>query len=194
MNWKDISGYEGYYQISDCGQVKSCERVVEHPTVGLKTIKEKILKPNLVSGYLQVSLCKDGKHSYFKIHRLVALAFIKGDHSLTVNHIDECKTNNHVSNLEYLTRGDNIKAWIKNNPELRAEIIKKAHNTAHKLRCWERATEAISQQVLDTQTGRTFPSIKAASRYMHEEEGAKGPMVWSGKILRGKQDRFLILK
>ena len=182
MNWKDIPGYEGLYQVSDCGQVKSCERVVTHPKSGKLTLKEKILKPGLnPRGYHYVTLCKDGKVKNFLVHRLVALAFLEGDNSLTVNHIDECKTNNHVSNLEYLSNEDNTRAWNKNNPERKAEIIKKAQ---------EAALETCGHQVLDTQTGKTFSSISAASRYMHEEEGAKGPWAWDGKIRFGKQDRF----
>ena len=172
MIWKDIPGYEGLYQVSDCGQVKSFPR---------KGAKERILKPRLTqNGYHYVNLCKNGNRKTCKVHRLVALAFLDGDHSLTVNHIDECKTNNHVSNLEYLTREDNVRSWNKNNPERLAEINKKAN-------------EARSQQVLDTQTGKTFTSIKAVGRYMHEEEGAKGPYAWFNKIRLGKQDRFQII-
>ena len=176
--WKDILGYEGLYQVSDCGQVKSCERSVAHGLKGNQVVKEKILKPILDAyGYHLVNLYKDGKMKRFKVHRLVASAFIKGDNSLTVNHIDECKTNNHVSNLEYLTREDNLRAWNKNNPERRYDMIKKAN-------------EVRSQQVFDTQTGKIFPSIRTASLYMYEEEGANGPYVWEGKIRRGRQDRF----
>lgn len=176
--WNDIPGFEGLYQVSDCGQVKS------FPRKG--AWKERILKPGLdTSGYHHVRLCKDGKVKTFLIHRLVALAFLEGETSLTVNHIDECKTNNHVSNLEYMTQADNLRSWIKNNPERKAEIgrdsIKKAQAAALK---------AQSQQVLDTQTGKTFPSIKAVGRYMHEEEGAKEPWTWSDKIRRGTQNRF----
>lgn len=183
--WKDIPGYEGFYQVSDCGQVKSCERFIKGPRVDQR-LKERILKPGLdTSGYHHVALCKDGKRKAYKVHRLVALAFLDGDNTLTVNHIDECKTNNHVSNLEYLTQADNNRAWNKNNPERRSEINKKAQ---------EAALEVTSQQVLDTQTGKTFPSVRAASRYMYEEEGAKGPKVWLNKIRLGKQDRFQIIK
>ena len=177
MNWKDISGFEGLYKVSDCGQVKSLPRK--------GSLKERILKLGLNnSGYHHVCLCKDGKQKTFQVHRLVALAFLDGDNTLTVNHIDECKANNHVSNLEYLSNTDNIRAWNKNNPERKAEIIKKAAEAAQK---------ACSQQVLDTQNGKTFPSIIAASRYMHEEEGAKGPWAWYGKIRSGQQDRFQII-
>ena len=185
--WKDIPGFEGLYQVSDCGQVKSCDRVVENSSTksGKQTLKERILKPGLdKDGYHHVSLCKDGKRKEFRVHRLVALAFLDGDNTLTVNHIDECKTNNHVSNLEYLTRGDNVRSWIKNNPERKAEIVR---NNLKKVQ------EALGQQVLDTQTGRVFPSIIAASRYMHEKGDAKGPYAWFNKIRTGKQDRFQIV-
>lgn len=184
MNWKDIPGYEGLYQVSDCGQVKSCERFREGKCNSFVSVKERILKPSLdKGGYYYVILCKDGNKKAFKVHRLVALTFLEGDNTLTVNHIDECKTNNNVSNLEYLTRADNVREWNKNNPERKAEIDKKAHE----------ATGKIAQQVLDTQTGKTFPSIISASRYMHEEEGAKGPCTWINKIRLGRQDRFKIL-
>ena len=180
MNWKDIPGFEGLYQVSDCGQVKSCSRS--------DTFKEKILKPILDAyGYHLVNLYKEGKQKTFKVHRLVALVFLEGNNSLTVNHIDECKTNNHVSNLEYLSSGDNTRAWIKNNPERRAEIVRESIKKANE------ASGCVSQQILDTQTGKTFPSIRAVSRYMHEEEGAKGSQVWIQKIRRGQQNRFKIL-
>lgn len=178
--WKDIPGYEGLYQVSDCGQIKSCERIAWNGHAN-HVLKERILKSSLDKyGYHIVSLYKDGKSKTYKVHRLVALAFLEGDNTLTVNHIDECKTNNHVSNLEYLTLLDNLRAWNKNNPERRAEIGRKSQ-------------EFNSQQVLDTQTGKTFPSIKAASRYMHEEEHAKEPWTWYNRIRFGKQDRFQIL-
>jgi len=176
--WKDIPGYEGLYQVSDCGQVKSCSHS--------ETSKERILKYHLhQKGYYRLNLRKDGKDKKFLVHRLVALAFLDGDNSLTINHIDECKTNNHVSNLEYLSSAENTRAWNKNNPERRAEIDRKAQ---------EASLKARSQKVLDTQTGRIFPSISAASRYMYEEEGAKGPFVWLGRMRRGTQNRFQIIE
>lgn len=171
MNWKDIPEYEGLYQVSDCGQVKSCYRIVKHHKGGGKVLKERILKPSLhTKGYHCVNLCKDGKTRKFFVHRLVALAFLEGDNSLTVNHIDECKTNNHVSNLEYLTRGDNLLSWIKNNPQ--------------------RLSEIKGQKILDTKTGITFYSIREVSKYMYEKEGAKSDRTWYGRIQRGSQYRF----
>lgn len=94
--WKDIEGYEGLYQISTLGKVKS-----------LKYNKEKILKPGKdTNGYLMVVLCKNGKQKECSVHRLVAQTFIhnpNSEHYTQVNHIDENKTNNTIENLEWCT-------------------------------------------------------------------------------------------
>ena len=93
--WKDIEEYEGLYQISDKGRVKS-----------LKFGKERIMKPgNNGDGYLFVWLWKNGERKKYKIHRLVAQAFLHNPNNLPqVNHKDEDKTNNRVENLEFCDR------------------------------------------------------------------------------------------
>ena len=98
--FKDIKGYEGKYQVSNHGNVKSLNY---H-----RTGKERLLKPTLqTTGYLYVSLFKPLKR--FQIHRLVANAFIPNPNNLPcVNHKDEDKTNNHVDNLEWCTQLYNI--------------------------------------------------------------------------------------
>lgn len=114
MIWKDIPGYEGIYQVSDCGKVKS-----------LRFGKEKILKYKLLKGYERYSLYKDGVEKFFLAHRLVIYAFDHIDENLTVNHIDEDKRNNHISNLEYCTLGENVKKFHTNNPRFLSK--KKGH-------------------------------------------------------------------
>ena len=98
-HWKPIASYEGLYEVSDLGRVKS-----------LKYGKEKILKPGKDrGGYLHVDLCKDGHAKSVLIHRLVATAFISNPSNLeTINHKDEVKTNNVASNLEWMSMKDNI--------------------------------------------------------------------------------------
>lgn len=98
--WRTICGYEGLYQVSNYGKVKS-----------LKYDKEKILKfGKKKNGYLFVILCKEGKKKQFLVHRLVVNAFIPNPSSLPcVNHKDENKTNNQVDNLEWCTYQYNIK-------------------------------------------------------------------------------------
>lgn len=100
--WKDIKGYEGKYQISNLGNVKS-----------LKYKKEKneyLLKPFFTKqGYLRVSLSKNNKNTQPLIHRLVAIHFIENKNDYCeVNHIDENKINNCASNLEWCDRKYNV--------------------------------------------------------------------------------------
>lgn len=93
--YKDIEGYAGLYQVSNMGNVKSLNYN--------KTKRERILKAEKdVGGYLRVALRKQGTQKHYKIHRLVAEAFIPNPNNYKqVNHIDEDKTNNSVDNLEW---------------------------------------------------------------------------------------------
>ena len=100
-DWRDIPGYEGHYQVSDEGRVKSLIR--------WRCPRERILKPGDDGrGYPKVNLLMDRKLKTFKIHRLVATMFIPNPFSLPqVNHRDSNKWNNHVSNLERCTKSYN---------------------------------------------------------------------------------------
>lgn len=110
--WRDIEGFEGLYQISNLGEVKSLMRTIERGDGVKMNIKEKILKPQIGNhGYLTVSLCSiDKKIVTKRIHRLVAEAFIPNSNNLPqVNHKDENKLNNKVDNLEWCTQQYNLK-------------------------------------------------------------------------------------
>lgn len=104
--WKDIPGYEGLYMVSNLGNVKSLQRIVRANTCGARKISEKMLTPcKSSSGYYLVVLCKNGKHKSHYVHRLVAQAFIPNPYSLReVNHKNEDKEDNIVSNLEWCDR------------------------------------------------------------------------------------------
>jgi hypothetical protein len=111
--WKDIKGYEGKYQVSNLGNIKSLARYVNHPLGGKRYVKEKMLKQFIKQGYAHVDLYLD-KHQHCKIHRLVAKAFIKElPNKIEVNHIDGDKLNNNVSNLEWANRSENMKHCYK---------------------------------------------------------------------------------
>lgn len=104
--WKDIKNYEGCYEISSYGNVRSINRyIINNGTKTLIIGKNK--KPiNNGIGYLQVNLCRYGKCKKFYIHRLVALHFLEGIEE-DVNHKDGCKSNNNVNNLEWLSKKEN---------------------------------------------------------------------------------------
>lgn len=102
--WKDIEGFEGLYQISNQGRVKS-----------LWFGKEKILKGGKARGYLIIGLYKDGKLVMKLVHRLVAEAFLPNPQNLQeVNHKDENKENNNVENLEWCDRKYNCNFGTRN--------------------------------------------------------------------------------
>lgn len=108
--WKDISGYEGLYQVSNLGRVKSLARY-RSTTIGKdRWYKEKILNNNSFSnGYLFVDLRPRKEKSCFLVHRLVAKEFIPNpSNKKTVNHKDGNRTNNNVSNLEWNTSSENM--------------------------------------------------------------------------------------
>lgn len=111
--WKPIKGYEGIYEISNFGKVKSI-RYFNHVNNKIYS-REKILKLSLnEKGYFRVGLYKSGKEIKFKVHRLVAENFIPNPNKYNeVNHIDGNKQNNCVDNLEWCTHSHNIKEAVK---------------------------------------------------------------------------------
>lgn len=98
--WRDITEFKGLYQVSNYGRVRSLSRMVSFGNQS-RTVKERILKPKKhTGGYQVVNL--QGKYRY--IHRLVAMEFLENPNNYSqVNHKDEDKTNNHISNLEWCT-------------------------------------------------------------------------------------------
>lgn len=104
--WRDIKGYEGLYQVSNLGRVKSLKRIVRAGKNKQRIVNGKILSPWKTShGYLSVSL---GRNNKFAVHRLVAIAFIENPHNYPdVNHKDENKTNNILENLEWCNHSYN---------------------------------------------------------------------------------------
>jgi hypothetical protein len=105
--WKDIEGYEGFYQVSNLGNVKSFDRKVWNGC----TFYDKpgrILKPIRVGEYLGVQLSHNARTKKFYVHRLVATAFLeKSENRNVVNHKDGDKFNNTVENLEWCTAREN---------------------------------------------------------------------------------------
>ena len=120
--WKDVVGYEGYYQVSNLGRVKSLDRISSNG----RKIKGKILstKVNTPPYYPRVSLSVNGKMKLVQVHRLVAQAFVYNpdpEHKTQVGHKDESRTNNRADNLEWVTPKEN------SNMPLHRERVSKAN-------------------------------------------------------------------
>jgi len=145
--WKDIEGYEGLYQVSNLGQVRSMPRNIDHGKY--VAFQEGRILSQIVSpcGYCQVNLSKDGIARPILVHRLVAIAFIDGyKDGLEVNHIDENKLNNRVGNLEWVTSKDNCNYGTRN------ERVK------------SKVSRAVEQRDMDGKLLKVYPSVKEAKR------------------------------
>jgi len=108
-NWKDIIDYDGLYQVSDSGNVRSINRTVAGKNKTTRNINGTHIAPFIWRGYHCVKLAKNGKWKHFKVHRLVLEAFSQQpQEGLDVNHIDGDKSNNRLENLEWATRKENL--------------------------------------------------------------------------------------
>lgn len=106
--WRNIMGYEGLYQISNCGRIKSLMNWNGHKHIK----KETILSPwNNGKNYLKITLRKNNKSKKYYVHRLMAETFLnlKKNSKLQVDHIDNNRLNNNITNLQVLTQKENIK-------------------------------------------------------------------------------------
>jgi hypothetical protein len=133
--WKDIPNYEGMYQVSNNGRVKSLERYITRKNKTKCKIECRILKPwQNKQGYWEITLCKNGKKHHIRLNRLVAYTFVFNDdpiHKVEVNHVDEKKENNCDFNLSWVTSAENKQHSIrlhKNDPEYGA----RNHNKKNK--------------------------------------------------------------
>jgi hypothetical protein len=114
--WKYIPGYEDYYKVSTYGRVKSMSRLIIRSNGWPIPIKSKILKPIFNKhGYTVTTLCKDGVCSKYLTHTLVAMAFLKKDkEKYVIDHIDNNKSNNKLTNLQYISHRENCSKDVKN--------------------------------------------------------------------------------
>lgn len=158
--WKDISGYEGLYQVSNLGRVKSLERIDNnnHP------VKEKIIKPyKTIGGYMQVCLWKNGKVKHLQIHRLVAQAFIPNPYNLPeCNHKDENPLNNCVENLEWCDHKYNINYGTrteKASEKMKGHIVsQETRNKISKKHKGKKVSEEHKNNLSKTLTNRSDQS------------------------------------
>jgi hypothetical protein len=143
--WRDIAGYEGFYQVSNLGRVRGLPKVWSTGKFGRLKINlgERVLNGSVNSwGYRSIQLSVSGYKKDFLVHRLVAESFIwKPCNKNTINHIDGDKLNNVVGNLEWVTQAD---------------------NNAHALKTGLRK----GKSVMCNETGEKFESVKEASKHL----------------------------
>lgn len=152
--WLDIPGYEGLYQISNFGRVKSF--YFKNP---------RILKPHKVKGYSNVELYKNKKKKQFYIHRLVMENFcpIENMNVLDVNHKDEDKSNNHISNLEWMTHKDNLN-YGSRAEKARMKMQGKNSSRSKKVRCIEKNVIYEALREAERQLGIPATNISKACK------------------------------
>lgn len=122
--WKDIPEYEGLYQASNLGRVKSLERFRKGENGCLISVKERILKPSIKhNGRYRIQLCKQSIVKTYNVHRLVWSAF-NGQipQGYEINHIDENPSNNRLENLNLMTHKENINYGTRNERSAKKHI------------------------------------------------------------------------
>lgn len=172
--WKDIPGYEGYYQASTFGRIRSSARIVEYikhykdkDVVAKHHFPSRIRKPGLTAGYRSLVLSVDGIHKDELVHRLIALTFIPNPfHLPQVDHIDGNRENNDVSNLRWVTNKENIHNSID-----KGEHISQSYRNGRKVKCLE--------------DGKIFETMRSAERYYNIPTGMISAGIRSGQKVHG---------
>lgn len=150
--WRDIPNYEGY-QVSNFGRIKSLERLRKGKNGSLVTVKERILKPSINhKGYYRVALWKNSIQKCYYVHRLVWEVFNGSiPEGLQVNHINEIKTDNRLSNLNLMTCKENCN-WGKRNKTVSIKLTN------------GKCSKSVLQFTLEDILIKEYPSTKQVER------------------------------
>lgn len=159
--WKDVAGHEKSYQISNLGRVRSKDRCIIYSNGINRFYKGQILKKQVATnGYEIVDLSKNGKKKHHLVHRLVAQGFIPNPNNLPeVNHLDEDKTNNSVSNLHWCSVGFNRNFGSRN---LKISLNRNTSAIGEKVR--KKLGKEVIQVSNNGKTINRFPSIRQAEK------------------------------
>lgn len=154
--WKDIIGYEGLYQVSNLGNVKSLKKKSINRHGWIRILPELIMIQKISNnGYKRVGLVKNGHQKQISVHRLVTIAFIENKNNKPcVNHKDGNKLNNNVDNLEWVT--------ISENSLHSTRVLCKLHNTKGDKDSQSKCVYQIS--AIDGKVIMKFGSVREAER------------------------------
>lgn len=153
--WKDVVGYEGLYQVSNLGRVKSLARrrlMISQGNTVFGAVHERILKFGASLGYQCVTLSKNGVHERIRVHKLVAKHFIPNpEKKEQINHIDGNKHNNCANNLEWCTASENqrhaVDSGLRDNAIQKRRIyfyqFDKEGNFVHRWHGYKEAEETV---------------------------------------------------
>lgn len=182
--WKDIKGYEGLYQISNLGRLRSLDRYVRHKKIkSLRLLKGKIMSPTISNstGYLVSTLYNKGKGKQVTIHRLVAETFIPNpENKPEVNHINGIRDDDRVENFEWVNRSEN---------QLHAyKILKRGYKLPNKEQR-KKYLDEVSKEIIQYEM-QIFIKEKARYKSIREAERKTGIVRTSiSKCCRKKQEK-----
>lgn len=162
--WRDVGGYEGLYQVSNLGRVKSLEKMR-----GAFPQKEMIKKQFYSNGYLRCQLHKNGKSRKIFVHRLVAEAFIPNPNNKPqVDHIDRNRSNNNIQNLRWCTAKENV--LFEGTRNIRKQTLNRVHNDCiiqeKRLR---KVCKKVVQEDLNGKTIRIWSSLAEIKRELGKD-------------------------
>lgn len=165
--WKPVSGYEGLYEVSDRGRVRSVEKVVTGSSRngGLTHRMPRLLRQNQKrNGYLTVDLCRQGTVRTTLVHRIVAQAFLSNPDNLSqVNHLNLTKTDNRAENLEWCSPLENMR---------------------HAQRNGARGTSSLRRFIRCRETGAVFAGSYKAAEWVNSERGHTGDVPCMARSIR----------
>ena len=181
--FKDIEGYEGLYQISNFGRVKSLSK-----TKGFSFKKETILKLNINrGGYEYVILSKNNERKTLTIHKLVASMFLfNPDNKPQVDHIDGNRKNNLVSNLRWCTAKEN-----HNNPITIKRHSKASVGRKPSRKTIEKAKKILAKKVMCVELGLIFNSTREASKWLNKYKTSVSAAIFKNHKCGGYTWRYL---
>lgn len=190
--WKDIEGYEGYYQISNLGRVKSLSRTTKFG-MNYKTSNDIMLSASIGKrGYYVVSLNKDGVSKTFTLHRLIAKAFIPNpENKRFIDHINTIRTDNRIENLRWVTAKENANNSItlmknRESAKLRWSVGKFANRreNLHYIKVQQFTKDGVFVKEYDSiknaslQTGIDSSSISAVCLGTNPKRHTAGGFIW----------------